>query len=144
MELISLELPDAVLAAGCARVTAAELGLERAPVTPEGVVVHDKWTGSYFAGTISASEGGPPAYDLQIGMRLPETMALGRVTGFPTPAVAVETRPVAEVAVELRTGLAWPAPTGHHSADVEPSASASRSYGGERGYRPGAHRPRPG
>jgi len=39
-------------------------------------------------------------------MRLPETMALGRVTGFPAPAVPVQTRPVAEVAVDLRTGLA--------------------------------------
>lgn len=106
MELISLELPDAALATGCARLTAIELGLEREPVVPEGVVVYDTWTGSYYAGTISASEVGPPAYDLQIGMRLPETMALGRVTGFPTPAVAVETRPVAEVAAELRTGLA--------------------------------------
>jgi len=106
MELISLELPDAALATGCARLTAVELGLEREPVLPEGVVVHDKWTGTYYAGTISASADGAPAYDLQIGMRLPETMALGRVTGFPTPAVPVQTRPVDEVAVELRSGLA--------------------------------------
>jgi len=104
MQLVTLELSDLALRAHSGLFTSDELGLGRDPEPLEQVVVYDKWSGDYFTGVISACEA-EEGFELQIGLRLPEVMALSRVTGFPGPTTPVTTQPVADIAVALRDSL---------------------------------------
>jgi hypothetical protein len=103
MQLIALELSDNAARGRSTLVSADELGLGRPPEPSEQVVLHDTWTGDYFYAVIAEAADG--AYEIQLGIRLPEPMALGRVTGFPGPSASAPTRAASEVAVELRSSL---------------------------------------
>jgi hypothetical protein len=104
MQLISLELSDATLRERAGRFTTAELGLGRDPEEHENVVIHDTWTGDYFTGMIATAftSDGDAVHELRLGMRLPEAMAMARVTGFPATGAPQQARPLADLYAELR------------------------------------------
>jgi len=104
MQLISLELSDATLRERAGRFTTAELGLGRDPEDRENVVIHDTWTGDYFTGLIATAftSDGEAVHELRVGIRLPEAMAMSRVTGFPGGAAPQQARPLADLYAELR------------------------------------------
>jgi hypothetical protein len=103
MQLIALELADNAARSRSALVSADELGLGRPPEPSEQVVLHDTWTGEYFYAVIAEAADG--AYEIQLGIRLPEQMALGRVTGFPGPSASAPSQAASEVAAQLRNSL---------------------------------------
>lgn len=104
MQLISLELSDAALRERAGRFTTLELGLGRDPEAQENVVIHDTWTGDYFTGLIGSAftSDGEAVHELRLGMRLPESMAMARVTGFPAASAPQQARPLADLYAELR------------------------------------------
>lgn len=101
MQLITLELSDNAARSRSALVSVDELGLDREPEPSEQVVLHDTWTGDYFYAVIEQAADG--AYEIQVGIRLPEPMALGRVTGFPGPSASAPSQAASEVAAQLRS-----------------------------------------
>ena len=104
MQLISLELSDATLRERAGRFTTTELGLGRDPEDRENVVIRDTWSGDYFTGVIATAitADGEAVHELRLGMRLPEAMAMARVTGFPASAAPQQARPLADLYAELR------------------------------------------
>ena len=104
MELINVHLSDHEVAARSAIVRQSDLGLGRVPEPPEGVVIHALDQGTYFAGIIDAWTE-PESFRLKLGPRIPEHMAMSRVTGFPVPASPFRSQPVADIALALRSHL---------------------------------------
>ena len=104
MELVSRFMTDDEVGLRVAVVTEADLGLGRVPQPPEGVVVHDLNYDEYWAGVIDDA-GEPDVFRLRLGPRLPESMALSRITGFPAAASPFRSQPVADIALALRAGL---------------------------------------
>ena len=104
MELVSLYLTDDEVGSRTAIVAHADLGLARVPQPPEGVVIHELNLDEYYAGIIDDANE-PDSCRLKLGPRLPETMALARVTGFPVAASPFRSQPVADIATALRSGM---------------------------------------
>ena len=68
-------------------------------------MIHELNLDEYYAGIIDdATE--PDACRLKLGPRLPESMALARVTGFPVTASPFRSQPVADIATALRSDMA--------------------------------------
>jgi len=104
VELINVHLSDHEVGLRSAIVSQADLGLGRVPEPPEGVVIHALGQDEYYAGIIDAGLE-PESYRLKLGPRIPEHMAMSRITGFPVAASPFRSQPVADIALALRSHL---------------------------------------
>jgi len=119
MELITIELSDLVRRSRSALVHHGEQHLPRGLDPLERVVIQDSLTGEYYAGTVAdvQFEVDDTDYRVEIGVRLPEDLALDRLTGMTNATRILGTQRVADLLADLR-GVSIPAPRAGRNAQL--------------------------
>ena len=117
MELITIELSELVRRSRSVLVHHGEQHLPRGLDPLERVVIQDSLTGEYYAGTVAdvQFEEHDTDYRVEIGVRLPEELALDRLTGMTNATRILGTQRVADLLADLR-GIQIPAPRAGESA----------------------------
>lgn len=125
MELIGIELSDFTRRSRSLLLHHCDLALDRILRPGEKVILWDAVSEDYHSGTVADvdHDGDHVHYRFEVGIRLPEQLALDRLTGFPTAATSESTVPalgtheVLELLHQLRgdaPGMADPLDTALH------------------------------
>ena len=119
MELITMELSDLARRSRSALVHHGDQRLARGLDPLERVVIQDTLTGEYYSGTVAEVqfEEFDTDYRIEIGVRLPQDLALDRLTGMTNPTRLLGTQYVADLLADLR-GVQIPAPRTNQSAQI--------------------------
>lgn len=102
--LIGIELSEFTRRSRSLLLHHSDLALERPLAPGEPIVLWDAVAGSYHAGSVvdAHSSDGDIDYRITVGVRLPESLALDRITGLPTNSAELGTREVFALLQKLR------------------------------------------
>lgn len=110
MELIAVPITTLVRRSRSVLVHHGDQALARGLELDERVVLYDELTGEFFSGSVAdvTFELEDTDYRIEIGVRLPDELALERLTGMRSSTRLLSTQEVAELLGDLR-GLPIPA-----------------------------------
>ncbi|WP_110206936.1 hypothetical protein [Nocardioides daejeonensis] len=104
MELIGIEMSEFTRRARSILLNHSDLALDRGLEPGERVVLWDALSGDYHSGTVADIDFSleDTHYRFEIGIRLPEDLALDRITGMPSSSRGLGTREVFALLQQLR------------------------------------------
>jgi len=104
MELIGIEMSELTRRSRSILLNHSDLALDRGLEPQEKVVLWDAVSGDYHSGTVADIDFSldDTHYRLEIGIRLPEELALDRITGIPASSRGLGTREVFALLRQLR------------------------------------------
>ncbi|MFS3127410.1 hypothetical protein ACLM5J_03290 [Nocardioides sp. Bht2] len=104
VELIGIEMSELTRRSRSLLLNHSDLALERGLEPGERVVLWDSISGDYHSGTVADIDFSErdTHYRFEIGIRLPEELALDRITGMPSTSRTLEPHDVVNLLQQLR------------------------------------------
>ncbi len=108
MELIGIEMSDFTRRARSMLLNHADLALDFALDEGERLVLWDALSGDYHSGTVVDVDrfGSEVQYRVEIGIRLPEELALDRITGMRSTTARLSNQDIVDLLEQLRVATA--------------------------------------
>ncbi len=119
MELIGIEMSDFTRRSRSILLNHADLALDRLLSEGERVVLWDSISGDYHSGAVADVDTATPEvqYRFEIGIRLPEELALDRITGMPSTSARLSNQDVVDLLEQLRSAATSTAVVHGHAVD---------------------------
>lgn len=118
MELIGIEMSDFTRRARSILLNHADLALDIMLDEGERVVLWDSISGDYHSGTVVDVhlDGTAVQYRMEVGIRLPEELALDRITGMRSSSTRLSNQDIVDLLEQLRTAT-MPTPAANRAID---------------------------
>ncbi|MDT0203484.1 hypothetical protein [Nocardioides sp. AE5] len=117
MELIAIELSEFTRRSRSVLLHAADLALDAPLAEGERVVLWDSISGDYHSGTVLDADQNDGTYRFDVGIRLPDDLALARLTGVAPVGDQLSTNQVLDLLGSLREQVQLPGALSFEATD---------------------------